>query len=254
MSTTFENQRNSDAGSKVVGASDHTRAGVHDDSSYDTLAKFNERAASSYQDCCEHSEYRERGECRGNIEGLLSSEDEKMDSKASTATVSLRKIFTDFDKLVTYLKRLKESGALESLGNVLRKLAQESDNSEEQSSSGPSGAEQLAESLKKLKSLREGKYDVEEDWLKNLDESDVDSLLPVPDGFFDIETLLLEDLKEIDREMKENGYPGMTKGLMKPWVSVAMNKLMQEFIMMFEDWAELCCETGRIVGFKEVFA
>lgn len=254
MSKTFETQRNSEAGSKVVGASVHTRAGVHDDSCCATLAKFNERAAATYCACCDDCEYREMGDCRGNIEGVLSSADEKMDSKASTATVSLRKILTDVDKLVTYMKRLKELGAFESLGNSLRKLAQVSNDSAHRFDSAPSGAEQLAESLKKLKSLREGKYDDEEDWIKGLDADDVDTLLPVPDGYFDIETLLLEDLKEINREMKENGHPGMPKRLMKPWVSVAMNKLMQEFIMMFEEWAELCCETGRVVGFKEVFA
>lgn len=254
MKNTFDTQRNSDADSKVVGASDHTRAGVHDDCCCATLAKFNERAAAAYCACCGDCEYRERGDCRGNIEGVLSSADEKIDSKASTATVSLRKFLTDMAKLAAYMKRLQESGALERLGDVLRKLARVSNDSADQSDSGPSGSDQLAESLKKLKSLREGKYDDEEDWIKDLDESDVDTLLPVPDGYFDIETLLLEDLKEIIREMKENGHPGMPKRLMKPWVSVAMNKLMQEFIMMFEEWAELCCETGRIVGFKEVFA
>jgi len=62
--------------------------------------------------------------------------------------------------------------------------------------------DQLLASLNKLEAKNE--EDLEED----MDWPDVDSVLPIPDGYVDIKELLLENLKLIDSQMRAEGYPG----------------------------------------------
>ncbi|HHV37832.1 MAG TPA: hypothetical protein GXX77_08400 [Candidatus Cloacimonetes bacterium] len=241
MKTTFENHSNSEIGSENRGAGDHRRAKVYDDVCCAALAKFNEKAAAVYRNCCEGCEYRAKGLCPGVLgdPALL----EEQDREANATTVSLRKLLTDLYRLIGYMKKVKESGLFDRLGNVLRNAAQLSKKRKNESI-----LDQLLASLNKLEAKNE--EDLEED----MDWPDVDSVLPIPDGYVDIKELLLENLKLIDSQMRAEGYPGMSPGIMKSWVSVAIVKIFEEALRMFDDWAELCCETGKVVSFREVFA
>lgn len=241
MKTTFENYGNSEIGSENRGAGDHRRAKVQDEVCCATLAKFNEKAAAVYRECCEGCKYRVMGICPGIVEDPDLHEEQ--DRMADAPTVSLRKLLMDLDRFIGNMKNMKESGWFDRFGKLMRYAVQFS-----QGLTGDSILDLLLTSLNKS----EGKD--EKDSEEDMDWPDVDSVLPIPDGYVDIKELLLENLKVIDSQMRAEGYPGMSPGIMESWVSVAIVKIIEEAVRMFDDWAELCCETGRIVNFREVFA
>ncbi len=241
MKTTFENYGNSETGSENRGVQDHRRAKVYDEVCCASLAKFNEKAAAVYRNCCEGCAYRLKGLCPGVIDDPALLEDQDRETEAPT--VSLRQLLIVLDRFIGNMKNMKETGLFERLGDVLYNAVQISKRLKTDS---------ILDLL--LTTLKQREGENEEDSEENMDWHDVDSVLPVPDGYVDIKELLLENLKLIDSQMRAEGYPGMSPGIMKSWVSVAIVKIFEEALRMFDDWAELCCETGRVVGFREVFA